>query len=83
MKRRHNAEFATPRNIRRNAPPADQHRQRAGAKASISAKGSFWAPSRTRPLEPNQIAPDFSTTGNNAAARPPSWFVGFSARNAV
>src|SRR4029077_1136963 len=39
--------------------------------ASISAKGSFWFPSRTRPLEPTQIAPDFSTTGNSAAARPP------------
>src|SRR5664279_596616 len=39
--------------------------------ASISANGSFWAPSRTRPLEPTQIAPDFSTTGSNAAARPP------------
>src|SRR5258706_2740912 len=36
--------------------------------ASISANGSFWAPSRTRPLEPTQIAPDFSTTGNKAAA---------------
>src|ERR1700736_5129712 len=39
--------------------------------ASISANGSFWAPSRTRPLEPTQIAPEFSTTGNNAAASPP------------
>src|SRR5665213_2263563 len=39
--------------------------------ASISANGSFWAPSRTRPLEPTQIAPDFSTTGSNAAASPP------------
>src|SRR5258708_27453553 len=39
--------------------------------ASISAKGSFWAPSRTRPLEPTQIAPDFSTTGSKAAANPP------------
>src|ERR1700704_6749424 len=39
--------------------------------ASISANGAFWAPSRTRPLEPAQIAPDFSTTGNKAAARPP------------
>src|SRR5580700_9881277 len=39
--------------------------------ASISAKGSFCAPSRTRPLEPTQIAPDFSTTGNKAAASPP------------
>src|SRR6202020_3156296 len=28
-------------------------------------------PSRTRPLEPTQIAPDFSTTGNNAPASPP------------
>src|SRR6185437_16898447 len=39
--------------------------------ASISANGSFWNPSRTRPEEPTQIAPDFSTTGNNAAASPP------------
>src|ERR1700682_5577430 len=39
--------------------------------AAMSANGSFCAPSRTRPLEPTQIAPDFSTTGNNAAARPP------------
>src|SRR3954469_21008684 len=39
--------------------------------ASISANGSFCAPSRTRPLDPTQIAPDFSTTGNNAAAKPP------------
>src|ERR1700722_19309590 len=38
---------------------------------SISANGSFWAPSRTLPLEPIQIAPDCSTTGNNAAASPP------------
>ena len=28
-------------------------------------------PSRTRPEEPTQIAPDFSTIGNNAAASPP------------
>src|SRR6202049_1187567 len=39
--------------------------------ASISAKGCFCAPWRTRPLEPTQIAPDFSTTGNKAAASPP------------
>src|ERR1700726_72622 len=39
--------------------------------ASISANGSFWVPSRTRPLEPTQIAPEFSTTGSKAAARPP------------
>src|ERR1700712_4023346 len=39
--------------------------------ASISANGSFCAPSLTRPLEPTQIAPDFSTIGSNAAARPP------------
>src|SRR5712692_7004050 len=39
--------------------------------ASISANGSFWFPSRTRPLEPTQIAPDFSTTGSKAAASPP------------
>src|SRR6202790_1709720 len=39
--------------------------------ASISAKGSFWAPSRTRPLEPTQIAADFTTTGSSAAASPP------------
>src|SRR5258708_31312583 len=39
--------------------------------ASISANVYFWIPSRTRPLEPTQIAPDFSTTGNKAAARPP------------
>src|ERR1700692_1313082 len=39
--------------------------------AWISANGSFWVPSRTRPLEPTQIAPDFSTTGNKAAASPP------------
>src|SRR5580704_10541564 len=39
--------------------------------ASISANGSFCAPSRTRPLEPTQIAPDCSTTGSNAAANPP------------
>src|SRR3954469_21897501 len=39
--------------------------------ASISANGSFCAPSRKRPLEPTQIAPDFSTTGNKAAASPP------------
>src|SRR5471032_2243964 len=39
--------------------------------ASMSANGSFCAPSRTRPLEPTQIAPDFSTTGSNAAASPP------------
>src|SRR5215472_16415845 len=39
--------------------------------ASISASGSFWNPSRTRPDEPTQIAPDFSTTGSSAAARPP------------
>src|ERR1700743_763465 len=40
-------------------------------RASTSANGSFCAPSRTRPLEPTQIAPDFSTTGNSAAASPP------------
>src|SRR6201994_1281720 len=40
-------------------------------RASTSANGSFCAPSRTRPLEPTQIAPDFSTTGNKAAASPP------------
>src|SRR6202165_1488167 len=39
--------------------------------ASISANGSFWAPSRTPPPEPTQIAPDFSTTGSKAAASPP------------
>src|SRR3954470_18256797 len=38
---------------------------------SISAKGPLLVASRTRPLEPTQIAPEFSTTGNNAAARPP------------
>src|SRR4051794_33886098 len=38
---------------------------------SISANGPLWVASRTRPLEPTQIAPEFSTTGNNAAARPP------------
>src|SRR5882757_2141355 len=38
---------------------------------SISAKGPLWVASRTRPLEPAQIAPEFSTTGNSAAARPP------------
>src|SRR5215216_3227974 len=40
-------------------------------KDSISANGSFWLPSRTRPDEPTQIAPVFSTTGNKAAANPP------------
>src|ERR1700730_3976299 len=40
-------------------------------RASTSAKGSFWFPSRTLPLEPTQIAPDFSTTGSKAAASPP------------
>src|SRR5713226_970997 len=38
---------------------------------SISAKGPLLVASRTRPLEPTQIAPEFSTTGSNAAARPP------------
>src|ERR1700712_4564898 len=38
---------------------------------SISAKGPLWVASRTRPLEPTQIAPEFSTTGNSAAAKPP------------
>ena len=41
------------------------------AQAVPDFKGSFWAPSRTLPLEPTQIAPDFSTTGSKAAARPP------------
>src|SRR6185437_14044566 len=39
--------------------------------ASISASGSFCSPSRTRPDEPTQIAPEFSTTGSKAAASPP------------
>src|SRR5437868_14792589 len=38
---------------------------------SISANEPFCVASRTLPLEPTQIAPDFSTTGSKAAARPP------------
>src|SRR6059058_1956533 len=38
---------------------------------SISANGPLLLASRTLPLEPTQIAPEFSTTGNKAAARPP------------
>src|SRR4051812_43770558 len=38
---------------------------------SISANGPLCVASRTLPLEPTQIAPECSTTGNSAAARPP------------
>src|SRR5437868_14110190 len=38
---------------------------------SISANEPFCVASRTLPLEPTQIAPEFSTTGNKAAAKPP------------
>src|SRR4051795_3951905 len=38
---------------------------------SISANGPLCVASRTLPLDPTQIAPEFSTTGNKAAARPP------------
>src|SRR5215475_11788620 len=46
--------------------------------ASISAKDSFCEASRSRPLDPTQIAPQLSTAGSSALASPPA--MGSSAR---
>ena len=48
-----------------------EQRQRAGAERLDFRERLRWFPSRTRPLEPTQIAPEFSTTGSSAAASPP------------
>src|SRR3954454_1563231 len=37
----------------------------------VSANGPLFVASRTVPLEPTQIAREFTTPGNSAAARPP------------
>jgi len=60
-----------------------QHRQRASAQRFDFGERFLLRAVTTRPLEPTQIAPDFSTTGSKAAAKPPVMgFTRLAARHA-